>query len=154
MRITVPGKPFDIVCKEQSFPEFPGMLFGVLNDNGLMYFNASSYLRSIGSDLKPADFLSQYDPPIQAMQQVYSIKDDEVCILDRDGNLLIEVEFIYMFICFADHQFLGHINERLNDLFSNGFAVSDTALFRLAKDRFPSDVIKQMMEDDGQQDAK
>ena len=59
-----------------------------------------------------------------------------------------------MFICFADHQFLGHINERLNDLFSNGFAVSDTALFRLAKDRFPADVIKQMMEDDGQQDAK
>lgn len=154
MRIAIPGKPFDITCKEQSFPEFPGLLFGVSSDNDMMYFNASSYLRSIGKDLKVADFLSQYDPLIQAIQQVYSIKDNEVCRIDKEGNFLIEVEFIYMFICFTDHQFLGHINERLNDMFSNGFAVSDTALFRLAKDRFPNDVIRQMMEDEGQQDAE
>ena len=153
MRIAIPGKPFDIVCKEQSLPEFPGLLFGVSNDNGYTYFNATSYLRSIGSDLKPADFLVSYDAPIQAVQKAYSINDDEVCRIDREGNFIIEVEFIYMFICFTNHQFSGYINERLHDLFSNGYTVSDTELFRTAKSRFPDDVIKQMMTDEGQQDA-
>ena len=154
MRITIPGKPFNIVCKEQGLPEFPEMLFGVSTDNGMMYFNASSYLRSIGKDLKVADFLSSYDIMIQSLQESYSIKDDEVCRIDMEGNYLIEVEFIYIFICFTDHLFMGHVNEKLNDLFTDGFAVSDTYLFHAAKSRFSNDMIKQMMTDDGQKVSK
>ena len=153
MRITVPGKPFEIVCKEQSLPEFPGLLFGVSSDNALMYFNASAYLRSIGSDLKIADFLSSYDPLIKAIQQVYSIKDDEVCRLDMEGNYLIEVDFIYLYICFTDHQFAGYITERLNDLFSNGVAVSDSYLWQEARARLSGGTLKQML-DESQKDAE
>ena len=46
MQNFVSGKAYDIVCQERSLPEFPEMLFGVSNDNGLMYFNASAYLVS------------------------------------------------------------------------------------------------------------
>ena len=70
----IPGKPYDIVCKESSLPEFPGLLFGIANDNGLMYFNASAYLRSIGNDLlKLPDFIRLYEPLIKAVQKTYNI---------------------------------------------------------------------------------
>jgi hypothetical protein len=140
----ISGKVYNIVCKEHSLPEFPEMLFGVSNDNGLVYFNASAYLKSKGQDLKLTKFFSDYKAPIEALQEAYTIKDDEVCRLNQDGDFTIEVDFLYLFICFTDHQFMGHINERINDLFSMGFAVSDTYLYRSCCDRFPSDVIARM----------
>lgn len=144
----IPGKPYDIVCKEHSLPEFPDMLFGVSNDNGLMYFNASAYLKSHGQDLKLADFLNAYQPLIQALQETYFLKDDEVCRINKDGDFIIEVDFIYLFICFTDHQFTGYINERMNDLFSTGIAVSDSYLFESAKNRLTADVIAKMLPSD------
>lgn len=145
----IPGKPYDIVCKESSLPEFPGLLFGIANDNGLMYFNASAYLRSIGNDLlKLPDFIRLYEPLIKAVQETYSIKDDEVCRINTDGDFVIEVDFIYLFICFTDHRFTGYINERLNDLFSTGVAISDSYLFESAKSRFSDDVIAKMFADE------
>ncbi len=144
----IPGKPYDIVCKEHSLPEFPDMLFGVSNDNGLMYFNASAYLKSHGQDLKLADFLNAYQPLIHALQETYSLKDDEVCRINKDGDFVIEVDFIYLFICFTDHQFTGYINERMNDLFSTGIAVSDSYLFESAKNRLTADVIAKMLPDE------
>lgn len=142
----IPGKPFDIVCKEHSLPEFPDMLFGVSNDNGLMYFNASAYLKS--RDLKLADFLNSYQPLVKALQETYSLRDDEVCRINQDGDFVIEVDFIYLFICFCDHQFLGYINERMNDLFMTGVAVSDSYLFEAARSRFTADVIAKMLPDE------
>lgn len=148
----IPGKPYDIKCTEHSLPEFPDMLFGVSNDNGLMYFNASAYLKSHGQDLKLADFLNTYRPFIQALQETYSLRDDEVCRLNRDGDFTIEVDFVYLFICFTDHQFMGYINERMNDLFSTGVAVSDSYLFDAARSRFNADVIERMMPDEKETD--
>lgn len=144
MQNFVSGKAYDIVCQERSLPEFPEMLFGVSNDNGLMYFNASAYLKSKRQDLKLTDFFDHYKAPVEALQEAYSFKDDEVCRINRAGDFLIEVEFIYLFICFTDHQFMGYINERMNDLFTTGFTVSDTYLFESCKNRFTSDVIESM----------
>lgn len=145
----IPGKPYDIVCKEQGLPEFPGLLFGVSNDNGLMYFNASAYLRSKGNDLKLPDFLNSYQPLIAALQETYSIKDDEVCRINNDGDFVIEVDFVYLFICYTDHRFTGYINERMNDLFAAGIAISDSYLFESAKSRLSADVIAKMIQDEG-----
>jgi len=144
----IPGKPYDIVCKEHSLPEFPDMLFGVSNDNGLMYFNASAYLKSKGQDLKLADFLNSYQPLIKALQESYSLRDDEVCRINGDGDFVIEVDFVYLFICFIDHNFAGYINERMNDLFSTGVAVSDSFVFQSAKSRLTADVIARMLQDE------
>lgn len=140
----ISGKAQDIICKEHSLPEFPDMLFGTSNENGLVYFNASAYLKSKGHDLKLTDFLNAYLAPIRALQESYSCKDEEVCVLNKEGDFLIEVDFIYLFICFTDHQFMGYINERLNDLFSTGVTVSDSYLFESCKNRFTSDVIASM----------
>jgi len=139
----IPGKPYDIVCKEHSLPEFPDMLFGVSNDNGLMYFNASAYLKSKGQDLKLADFLNSYQPLIKALQESYSLRDDEVCRINGDGDFVIEVDFVYLFICFIDHNFAGYINERMN-----GVAVSDSFVFQSAKSRLTADVIARMLQDE------
>lgn len=150
----IPGKPYDIVCKEHSLPEFPDMLFGVSNDNGLMYFNASAYLKSKGQDLKLADFLNSYQPLIKDLQECYSLRDDEVCRINKEGDFVIEVDFIYLFICFIDHNFAGYINERMNDLFMSGVAVSDSYLFEAARSRFTADVIAKMLPQDEKGNGK
>ena len=144
----IPGKPYDIKCTEHSLPEFPDLLFGVANDNGLMYFNASAYLKSKGQDLKLADFLNSYQPLVKALQECYSLRDDEVCRINKEGDFVIEVDFIYLFICFIDHNFAGYINERMDDLFTTGVAVSDSYLFDTARSRFTADVIAKMLPPD------
>ena len=71
-----------------------------------------------------------------------------MCRINKDGDFVIEVDFIYLFICFTDHQFTGYINERMNDLFSTGIAVSDSYLFESAKNRLTADVIAKMLPDE------
>ena len=50
----------------------------------------------------------------------------------------------FLFIAYIDPYFGVYILERMNELFLNGFTLSDTALLFLTKERFNEDVLKSM----------
>ncbi len=131
----------DITCTEQAFPEFPHLLIGEANDKSVKYFDATAYLEKSGLSLYSAeDFLSNYFHPINALVEAYELDRKIVCIENLEGHLLIDSSLIYLFISYANPDFLAYLNDRVDELLTHGFCVSDAYLFRAAKDRLMPEV--------------
>lgn len=138
----------NIQCTEQAFPEFPDLLFGISIDNSTQYFDATGYLNKRGLSLYSAEtFLTAYYHPISALITAYDLDINKVCIFDTQGHFLINSNLVYLFISYTNPDFLAHLNDRAHELFSNGFCVSDSYLYRLAKTRFTPEVFN--LGDDG-----
>jgi hypothetical protein len=132
---TISGKPVDLSCTEHAFPEFPDLLFGTTPDNGTTYFDATDYLQSKDLSITVADFFERYKTQIKSLQQSYLIQENEICKINQKGNSLIDSNFVYLFISFVEPDFLAYINDRIHELFSSGFCISDTYLLRMATER-------------------
>lgn len=142
----------NIICTEQAFPEFPNLLFGTSIDKRTQYFDATDYLNKQGLTLYSADdFLSAYFHPISALVTAYELEKDKVCIYNVDGHLLMDSNLVYLFISYTNPDFLAHINDRVHDLFTNGFCVSDTYLYRTVKVRLSPEIFNTGDNDDNNQ---
>lgn len=133
----------NIKCTEQAFPEFPDLLFGTSIDNRIQYFDATDYFNKKGLTLySPDDFLTAYFHPISALITAYELDKNRVCILNTEGHTLLDSNLIYLFISYINPDFLAHLNDRAHELFHNGFCVSDTYLYRMAKSRLTPEIFK------------
>ena len=141
------AKPINLKCTEPGFAEFPDLLFGTTNDG--VYFDATSYLQKKARPLTEADFLKQYEHQIRAIQNTYEMKDSDVCKLNTDGHLLIESSFAHLLISFVEPDFLAFVGERIQELLTNGFCVSDTYLAEMMVERFTPEIVKKVFEDNG-----
>lgn len=127
-------------CKEQSFPEFPNLLFGQ-HESGHSYFDATHYLSKM-TDPKPIQpFFNQYRYQIKSLCDTYEIGDDQVCLINEEGHYLIDGTFLFLFIAFVEPDFLAYMCDRIFDLFAQGVAVSDTYLVSAARTRLSSRVL-------------
>ena len=149
------GRSENIKCKEQSFPEFPDLLFGTTID-GITYFDATHYLqKQEGSKSctpeqayeRVKEFMFSYSIQILALAQTYGIEQRSIFATNSDGHQLIESSFVYLFIAFNDPNFLGYMNERIHEMFTKGVCLSDTYLYGTMKERFTPEVIREMAGD-------
>jgi hypothetical protein len=121
------GKNIDIICNEQAIPEFPEMLFGTSPENGT-FFDATVYIQKKQPSLKISDFFKDYKALIDSLCKVYQIESKEICRLNNEGHLLIDGNFLYLFISFVEPEFLAYMCEQINTLFIAGICVSDTQI--------------------------
>jgi hypothetical protein len=140
------GAPVDLVCETSALPEFPKLLFSNLNADSV-YFDATAYLQTKTPSPSAMDFLVQRAAQIQTLQQAYTIEPADVCRLNKDGHILIDVNFVYLFIAFVEPEFLAYVNDRIHELFTNSFCVSDTYLLEMSKKRLPVSVLENAMEE-------
>lgn len=140
----IEGTPIKLTCSEQAFPEFPDLLFGKTTD-GITVFDATHYLQKQSPASTLDEFFAWYEVPIVALQAAYSISEGKIHFINEDGHHLIESNFVYLFIAFVEPSFWGYMFDRIHDMFSNGFCVSDSYILSLAQARLPKEVLIQAM---------
>ena len=83
-------------CKEQSFPEFPNLLFGQ-NESGRSYFDATHYLSKMAEPQPIQSFFNQYRYQIKSLCDTYEIDNDKVCLINEEGHYLIDGAFQFLY---------------------------------------------------------
>lgn len=142
----ISGNPLNITCTEQSIPEFPELLFGTTIEKGKV-FDATLYLqKKNNSSLKIEDFFKQFDFQINSLVQAYSIKENEICFINKEGHLLIDDSLTYLFISFVEPSFCAYICERIHELFTQGVCISDSSILNLAKNRLSSEMLAKIID--------
>lgn len=127
-------------CKEQSFPEFPNLLFGQ-SEAGRSYFDATYFLSKMTEPQLIQSFFSHYRYQIKSLCDTYEINNDNVCLINEEGHYLIDGTFVFLFIAFVEPDFLAYMCDRTFELFAHGVAVSDTYLLQAARSRLSSKVL-------------
>lgn len=140
------GKPIDCICTEPAIPEFSELLFGTTNENGTKYFDATLYLQTKRLSIKIDDFFRECKTQIRSLQQSYHMEENEICKLNKEGHLLIDGNFTYLFISFVEPEFLAYIFDRIHELFSSGFCVSDSYLLFTSKKRLSNEALETIIE--------
>ncbi|MDR1090953.1 MAG: hypothetical protein LBL79_07740 [Prevotella sp.] len=142
------GKPIDLKCTELAIPEFPDLLFGTSSENGT-FFDATAYIQKKQPSLNGNDFFKDYKAQIESLCEVYQIENkDDICKLNTEGHLLIDGTFLYLFISFVEPDFLAYMCERMDNLFTTGFCISDTLIYNLAKHRLPGESLEKITENE------
>ncbi len=130
-------------CQEQSFSEFPNLLFGQ-NESGRSFFDATHYLSKMTEPMRIQTFFNQYRYQIKSLCDTYEIKDDQVCLINEEGHYLIDGTFLFLFIAFVEPDFLAYMCDRIFELFAHGVTVSDTYLVSAVQTRLPNKVLSAM----------
>lgn len=142
------GKALDFTCNEQLIPEFPDMLFGGNTDES--YFNPLPYLQKNNLDIDELQkFGTAYVHQILSLSAVYNIRQEDICRLDKSGNIVIHSAFLYLFVSYLSPVFLAWTIERVDELISNGFCVSDSYLCKNAVNRIPQQTITSLYQENG-----
>lgn len=139
------ASPIKLTCKELGLAEFPDLLFGNTSDS--TYFDATDYLQKKDPTLTVPDFLKQYENQILSLMQTYNMKDSDVCKINSAGHFLIESNFVYLFISFVEQDFLAYMCERIHELFTDGFCVSDTYILKAADSRLTPEILNTIKSD-------
>lgn len=132
----------DLICTEQSIPEFPNLLFGTEIESGRPYFDATIYLQKQDPQKNIQNFFSQYRKPIESLCEAYDVPYKNFCKINKSGHYLIDGNFTYLFIAFVEPNFLGYMCDRIHELFSKGVVVSDTYLLTAAHDRLSKEMLE------------
>lgn len=141
------GKLIDLKCTEPAIPEFPDVLFGTSSENGI-FFDATAYIQKKQPSLSVTDFFRDYKVQIESLCKAYHIENkNDVCKLNTEGHIIIDGIFLYLFISFVEPDFLAYMCERIADLFTNGFCVSDTVIRNLAQRRLPENILEEIIRD-------
>mgnify|MGYP007107908030 CR=1 FL=1 len=127
-------------CKEQTFPEFPNLLFGQ-SESGCSYFDATHYLSKLTEPKPIQSFFNQYRYQIKSLCDTYDIADTKICLINEEGHYLIDGTFLFLFIAFVEPDFLAYMCDRTFELFAHGVAVSDTYLISAARTRLSNRVL-------------
>lgn len=122
------GKPIDLQCSQAVLPEFPEMLFGVTTTEGakISYFNASYYInkKHLPSNTV-TNFIAGYGTQLKQLCQSYNINQNIVVRDNKQGEKLIESHFQWLFLSFVEPDFLAYTHERIQEMYHNGFCISD-----------------------------
>lgn len=128
-------------CKDIKYGEFPDLLFGK-SDDGLVYFDATHYIRQKG-DVKKHNiktFEIGFMHWKNAVRDAYSIPAEDMTVTDEaTGHLLIEESLALLFVAYIDPEFAVHMLERISEMLLRGITLSDTRLLMLASERLSKD---------------
>lgn len=144
MAIKVSGKQTQIIPSEQAFPEFPDLLYGTTTE-GVPYFDAQAYLKKHKPSASVEDFFTQYEIQIKALIDAYEINEEDICVLSKESQILIDGSLVYLFIAFVDPTFLAFMCDRIHEMFSTGVCVSDSYLLGKSQQRLGKEILQAMI---------
>ena len=128
-----------IPCRIIRYREFPDLLFGTLREDGPVYFDATRFIQAKGDARRHnvRDFRVAFHHWATALADAYGIDREKMIIRDEaSGHLLIDECLALLFVVYIDPAFGVYLLERVDELLSGGFTVSDTWLVQAAGLRF------------------
>lgn len=140
-------KEEDAPCREIRYGEFPDLLFGTPQEDGPAYFDATHFIRAKGDGRRHnvRDFRTAFHHWMTALADAYGIDRERMVIRDEaSGHLLIDECLALLFVVYIDPAFGVHLLERMSELLSDGFTVSDTWLAHAAGLRFTREELTQI----------
>lgn len=143
------GKIVNIECSDIALPEFPKLLFGNHSD-GSRYFDATIYLqeKDPNKELSVERFFQQFNFQIKAIADTCNLQQNTLVLINNKGHQLINGHLCYPFLSYVDPQFCVYINEIMEELFINGFVISDTHLVTSVKHRLTPELWKRIWDND------
>ena len=123
---------------EEAYCDFPAMKYYRTEDNR-MYFDALFYLKSNDTTGKRTvdEFQACFGYQINAIQESIGIAKDDIAILDEGtGRTMIYEALEFLFIAYVDSWYSKYVYDRLRELHSLGFTVSDPYLNGMYQSRF------------------
>lgn len=147
MLFSISGKTLNFICDKPLCPEFPDLLVGFNTTEGY-FFDPSLYLQKNNIAWDCNQFGMAYDHQIKTLMQHYSVDQKNLCRLDAKGNMVFNSILVYLFLSFVRPSFLAYCTERIDELFQNGFSVSDTSLMDLAANRLTPDLLASLNNDE------
>ena len=130
-------------------PSFPDLLFGTLREDGPVYFDATRFIQAKGDARRHnvRDFRVAFHHWATALADAYGIDREKMIIRDEaSGHLLIDECLALLFVVYIDPAFGVYLLERVDELLSGGFTVSDTWLVQAAGLRFTKEELTQILE--------
>lgn len=137
------GKPIELDCNQPLILEFTDLLFG--NFGTSIYFDATDYLTKTKKTETVEGFLLQYNRQIEGLLEPYSLHAEDICKYNSKAHILIESHLAYLFITYLEPDFLAYLLDRVNELLTTGFAVSDSYLLSSVRYRFPKEVLNEFL---------
>lgn len=133
-------------CGEAALAEFPELLFCTA-ENGIRYFDATAYIsaKGDGEPLSAGGFIEKMRFQVSAIAEEYGISPEELTLEDGDGHQLIEGSMCYLFLSYVNPQLCAYFNSMVDDVFSNGFTVSDSHLAAMIKNRTTPELCAQIL---------
>lgn len=138
-----------IPCRIIRYREFPDLLFGTLREDGPVYFDATRFIQAKGDARRHnvRDFRVAFHHWATALADAYGIDGEKMIIRDEaSGHLLIDECLALLFVVYIDPAFGVYLLERVDELLSGGFTVSDTWLVQAAGLRFTKEELTQILE--------
>ena len=136
-----------ISCRTVRYRD-PDLLFGTSQEDGPVYFDATHFIRVRGDACRHnvRDFRASFHHWITALTDVYGIDKENMIIRDEaSGHLLIDECLALLFVVYIDPAFGAYLLERMSELLSGGFTVSDTWLVQTACLRFTKEELTQIL---------
>lgn len=124
------------------YPELPNLLLGTVDCTDM--FNASEFLVRRKSDKDVIGFILQYKETIDKYADKLGMK--QLIFRTQNNEYLIHAHLAFAFVSYVDPNFTIYMHDRMHELFSNGFLVSDNYLAVSAKQRLPKKVLNQLAE--------
>lgn len=143
-------KVMNVPCRDIRYKEFPDLLFGTSREDGSVYFDATRFIRARGDGRRHnlPSFRAAFHPWILAQAEAYGIRADDLYAVDEaSGHLLIDECLDLLFITYIDPRFGVYMQERMSELLTGGFSVSDTWLAHEAGRRFTNEELTQITRD-------
>lgn len=126
-----------ILCDTVKFREFQELLFGT-SQEGVQYFDSTAYIQAKG-DIKKHNvqtFRASFIHWENSLREAYKInKPDMYVVNEKDGHILIDESLALLFISYIDPKFGVYMLQRAEEMFLNGFVLSDTLLTVMANSR-------------------
>ena len=137
----------EVKCEEVGIPDLPEIKFGHL-ENGMLVFNATAYLKSIGRDDDYRTFSRAMRFWVEQIADGYGLSTAELFYANPDGEELYNETMVYLLLMYTDPSYTTYFNDIVDDVMTNGIAFSDSFILNLAQSRLPND-IKQRLTDNG-----
>lgn len=130
-------KQLNIVCDQIRYAEFPDLKFG-LDEGGNAYCDVDQYLQDNKLELTHdiIKFQQKFFYFLTKAQSAYNLKiEDIIAINPENEHHLLLSELALLFVMYTDPNFMFYVLDRIDEMFTSGITMSDTALIQLSSNR-------------------
>lgn len=131
-----------VPCRQVRYREFPELLFGTSPEGGPAYFDATHFILARGDARRHSVelFRTAFRHWIPAAAEAYGTGSADMFAVDEtSGHFLIDECLALLFAVYIDPPFGVYLLERMSEMLTEGFAVSDTWLAHAARLRFSNE---------------
>lgn len=136
-----------IKCEEVKYAEFPDLLTGT-DEEGNRYADMSRFIEKKGKTGEHNEkmFQMHFFFWINAFCKAYGMdREDAVIREELTGHMLVAEPLELLLIAYVDSDFGMYMLERMEELFLNGFVLSDSRILSLVQTRFNANQLHELL---------